>query len=461
MIAIAFLCPDKKTTMRKWLRNPIEKLSVDLAVLIGRGLVSKKNFDGQEYIYIQDYYIKAVEELWNAAGSRAFEIFPSEAGIPYPPDAGLIQIVTEIEIRKFLDNPPDSNLPLIRIALGESGSIITLASFLRTKLLDAALLKIKAFTNEPQCNDYIHEEMNRLLPGCEAPIETSLGMLRKEIAATARALTENHSQTYRFWICLCKLIRNYPNAIRRTFKIMTPFLQAVDVVEIYNAYYHEKSLTSDGENSIIGQIESQMSNPPYFFTMEDISKFTDKYGKMFAEIIPRSDLAAVVKKRTESGGSKLAGILAFRGTKNEHLYVEKKSILKALLYRASKISAPIAESIRAEWRAILRNYHSVLSMYNDTNFEILVTQKVKESDPFIVTCYLDPRLNNLRSDISQIKASSGDAEFIFKGGVMAPLRKILKLERDVLYTEALRGLPLWYRLPFVIFFIRFLGRIHD
>ncbi|MDR0540201.1 MAG: hypothetical protein LBG74_06840 [Spirochaetaceae bacterium] len=462
MIAAAFFQRRKNHNLNDWLISPQEKWREDSGVLFNEAKLEKRIYNEKEYIFLKDYFINAVRQLWMIQGGNYAEPFPHESKIPYPVPQDLLQVVTPIDLKKFLTHPPESNFPLLRLAIGDNGSIITLASYLRTKLLEGALIRIRAFIVMPQNLDYIREGIKRLMPDSESYREAALNMLRKETLYAARALEESDNKTYRFWICLRKVIHNYPGASGVPVSKVVSFLQAADVIELFNEYYHERFANESGENSLIGQIESQMAKPPYFFTAAVIAKFTDKHGKPFSDIMPQNDLLSILQKRSSPQvQDKLPEMLIFSNPEKERFYVIKKCLFTAFLFRMNKARQPVIEAVRREWAEDFAEYHRTAAMKNDFEFEVFIAGKLRLVDSFLSTIYLDNRLPMLKKELAATNKLPGIVESLFDGYTIEPLHKIFKLERKALLRVITADLPFWHRLPFVVAIIRLLRGIHD
>ena len=462
LLAVAFFKRREGAKWAEWFSQTEFKYKVELEHLLREGHCEKKVVDQKKLLLFSDFFADVVREMWIKKGDNINEPFPNKNSVDFVIPDDLIQTVTADGWPKLIENPPEKKLPVFDLVLGNSGSILVLSTYITTRLLDYAFLKIKEFLADPQAKEYCRNSIKGMLPSIEASIDVILNAIRRETVESVRDIEESNTDIHRFWVCMCRCLKD----IRENLKIQESralaVIQAACVIEIYNKYYHDKMSNEIGQSSIMKEIEQQLMDAPYFYSLSMILNFTNKYGKPVTNIATRNDLTNILLKRSHASRiGKIPDILGFSNLHKEQIYVLKNCLFQGFDYKINRAKAPAADAIKQEWTKAIKEYHKTISMKNDIDFESEVIRKVRGIDSLLVTVYLDNRLVILKNEMTDSEFADSPAENFFDGPRLKPLHKLLHLERRYVLSQIHAELPLWYRIPLFVFIIRFLRGIYD
>ncbi|MDR2491488.1 MAG: hypothetical protein LBD20_08830 [Spirochaetaceae bacterium] len=462
LLAIAFFKRRENSKWAEWFSQIEYKYKMELEHLVREGHCEKKIVDEKGRLFFSDFIADAVRDLWVKSSANPNELFPSKSSVSFEIPDDLIKTVTADDWQKIIANPPEAKLPVFNLLLGNCGSILVLSTFITTRLLDGAFLKIKEFLVDPQAKEYCRNAIKGMLPSIESSIDVIFNTIRRETTESIRDIEESNTDVHRFWICLCKCLKS----IRESLKILEPrasvVIQAAAVIEIYNKYYHDKMSNEIGQSSVMKEIEQQLMHSPYFFSLTMILNFTNKYGKPITSIATRNDLTNMLLKRSHASRiGKLPDILGFADSHKEQMYVLKNCLFHGVEHKINRVKTPAADAIKQEWLKIVKEYHKTNAMKNDIDFETEVIKKVRSIDSFLLIVYLDSRLVLLKNEMTDSEFSVSPAEAFFEGPHIKPLHKLLHLDRRFLLSQVHSELPIWYRIPLFVVIIRVLRGIHD
>ena len=356
---------------------------------------------------------------------------------------------------------PESKENSFLYALNYNGDIPALifpGSYTTEKLLNLALGKIKLFLSKDESRDYMQKRLMVANPGKEFTVKT---FITKTMAHSVNSFqnVKESGDNYILWGQLCAFIKQ--EFVKKNEKLPDEIalLQAAGILEYLNNYYRNKTQKDLQTDTALKNLLLAFQKAPYYFTMKQITQFTDSRGVPLLGQYSEETLQNFMKQKASSSEKYIIpDILTFTNASNDRFYLLTEKVVPLLISLINEARKPVRELCIKKWHEMLMNFEQDDSMKNDTAFNELLKEITAHSVPnlygllnasFILSIIADPRLNEIQAmEINRI----------FPAGKPAAYSEILMLNRHEILSDTKILLPFWYTIPIISSIIAFFKR---
>ena len=341
---------------------------------------------------------------------------------------------------------------------GDIPALIFPGSYTTEKLLNLALGKIKLFLSKDESRDYMQKRLMVANPGKEFTVKT---FITKTMAHSVNSFqnVKESGDNYILWGQLCAFIKQ--EFVKKNEKLPDEIalLQAAGILEYLNNYYRNKTQKDLQTDTALKNLLLAFQKAPYYFTMKQITQFTDSRGVPLLGQYSEETLQNFMKQKASSSEKYIIpDILTFTNASNDRFYLLTEKVVPLLISLINEARKPVRELCIKKWHEMLMNFEQDDSMKNDTAFNELLKEITAHSVPnlygllnasFILSIIADPRLNEIQAmEINRI----------FPAGKPAAYSEILMLNRHEILSDTKILLPFWYTIPIISSIIAFFKR---
>ena len=356
---------------------------------------------------------------------------------------------------------PESKENSFLYALNYNGDIPALVfpgSYTTEKLLNLALDKIKLFLSKDESRDYMQKRLMVANPGKEFTVKTFITKIMAHSVNSFQNVKES-GDNYILWGQLCAFIKQEFAKKNEKLPDEIALLQAAGILEYLNNYYRNKAQKDVQTDTALKNLLLAFQKAPYYFTMKQITQFTDSRGVPLLGQYSEETLQNFMKEKASSSEKYIIpDILTFTNSSNDRFYLLTEKVVPLLISLINEARKPVRELCIKKWHEMLMNFEQDDSMKNDTAFNELLKEITAHSAPnlygllnasFILSIIADPRLNEIQAmEINRI----------FPTGKPAAYSEILMLSRHEILSDTKILLPFWYTIPIISSIIAFFKR---
>jgi hypothetical protein len=237
-------------------------------------------------------------------------------------------------------------------------------------------------------------------------------------------------------------------------------LQAVLVVEVYNNYYKGKVSREKEAETAFRNLELQLEKPPYYYTLDEIIRFTDTKGVPLLGQYTQEALEQFLKTKTTTSEAKdkLPDVLIVQGHKGEKWFVKKSKMLVLCFKLLGEVRPKVKTAISQRWFRLMQNYETEPAMQDEDAFEQELWELTERLSPPLVALLDDKKLYLVHTEFEKGENGIPDNTRLFYKGTLVPLSELLLLKQKDLLTDVKVLLPFWYSLPIISSLIAFFKR---
>ncbi|MDR2467984.1 MAG: hypothetical protein LBD22_03395 [Spirochaetaceae bacterium] len=447
-----------------WTKRARERFDAELNMLIESGDCSIQKNNGAEYIYMPSFFIERVRSVWSTIEDQEKNIFPGDKKIKIDPPPELLRPVSDHDFIKLLRNPQHEDLPIIQLNFsGNLGSTYFLASFIESRLLDAAISKVRVCLLSKDNRGYCLTRIRSIFPDRFMQANIILDLIVKNPIGCITHMRSGNDGSFLVWIKLCEFIKElYQTDTTAPTEADFAVLQGATIIEVYNNYYSELAAKENEKENLLAELYTKLNDPPYFWTFTEIYKIVGKNGKPVIESIPHEAITDYILKRTYDTGNSAAlpPLLVFYDEFKEKCFAKKETVLSAFSALITTSRKTVADKIRTRWFKILKQYRIDNAMRSDMMFETLLIRVIKQIRPFVIILYQDTKLRLLRKEFSSDAADAAFNDKFFMGSELKSLTALYEIDRRNIMKDVKLSLPFWYSMPLLVALIRFFKGIN-
>jgi hypothetical protein len=359
------------------------------------------------------------------------------------------------EIDGRLSSLPDPQ-EIIRIHLPDKcGTTLMPAFMIPRRLMEISLMKVGHFLQSSNNKEYMLNKMNSLMH------DTKQGMkdfFDKIITNPSDCLSEMERVAdfpYLFWTYFCPLVKNDMGRKKDLYPEDTAVLQAVRIIEICSGFYRSIAARKRDLEAAFKILEDRMDNPPYRYTMEEISSFTNEKGIYLLKTYTWEELQAYVKRASgESKNGLLPEWLIMKAVDGKRCFVKKTYYLSICTGMISEVRPLIKEVITDRWTTITKEFSKEAAMDSEAEFNKLLEKQTKIINPALSEILGDPKLFLLYSELERANAVPKYSRII-KDNALIPYSGLYSIKRRDMLTDVRLAIPFWYSIPIIVAIIAF------
>ena len=399
-----------------------------------------------------------VTGFFNAAFAERYKEIKNNATVPFPtiqdmpkqtPGEVLIKSeYTEI-IFDLLKNqkPDDKNLYAIIVPMNLP-SIIFPGNVPVSILVNASLEKMQHMLEKDEYHDYYLKKLRISNPGKEISVKNFFSQFVKSPEEALQSL-KNSADCFYFWSQLCYFIKQDYEKVKDFTQEDINVLQAVAISEIVTSFYKNESAKNMQQENALRSVQSHMKQPPYFFTMDGILKFTDAKGVPLQGQYKDEALKEFLQKETtDAMANELPNLLVFKTASGARYFIYKEKVFPLVIRMCNELHDTINDEITREWYEILLNYDKRKEMTDDNAFNQRLEKEVEKLNPVLYALLNATFLSVLNIEMARSN-KAGNSANLFLGDNLLPYSNLLMLNRQTILANAKILLPFWYTIPFL------------
>ncbi|MDR0399512.1 MAG: hypothetical protein LBH51_01040 [Treponema sp.] len=403
-------------------------------------------------IYLPYYMVDRLKEAYHDLDAVADVPFPNEETfkVKLPQDQVLV-VNLGYGLNAYFDEFSGSRIPIVKMIFpDQSMDALILGAMIPHILLEAAVFKIRNYFDQHNNKEYILHKLMPMLQGREGILRENVEMVVARPRDCLDSIERGGEIAYLFWASLCSLIKGDIHKKIDRFTSDIAVLEAVCVIEICLNYYRSRLQKERVKETALRCLDQNMDRAPYYFTQNQIIKFTDPKGTPLLNQYTPDDLNAHIKKMTtENVDGMLPEWLVVQTKNNEPYYLKKDRYLPLVARLILDAQGGMKQAILNRWTAMLNNFKSEPAMDNDAEFDRLLAGLNASSNPLLSGFLDDKKLYLVFDEVERVQKAVPVAFRIYERGRLLPYSQLFSLKRRELIFDAKMFLPFWYFIPVI------------
>lgn len=440
--------------LEKYISNTAEQLRDELAKLTDSRQICivSPTAESRTIVvigFLIDKYAARYKEI-EASGSKM--PFPVAADLPRKIPAEKIlemRSCTELLV-SLLDEEDLSSQKLYGITFSNDLAVILLPSSVSAqRLVTLALKKVRLMLNKDEFHDYFLKKLVISNPGKEISVKNSFTHF-VDNPDDALEVMKNSNDSYYFWSQLCFYIKQDYEKVTDFTAEDIALLQSVHIIEVASNYYRNKAQQEYQRSVALKNLSQLLAKPPYYFTYDDITRFTDSRGIPLLGQYTQADLNEYLEDITTTArAGELPEVLTFKVEPDKHYYISKQRVVSLVLRLCSDAHDTIRHTVTQEWFKALKNFDTLPEMSDQQVFEKKLSEVLKSTSPVLYALLHASFLAIVNNETQESQMPGAARLNLFYHGELLPYSDLLMLSRQELLTDARILLPFWYTIPFL------------
>ncbi|GHV87141.1 hypothetical protein AGMMS50255_4370 [Spirochaetia bacterium] len=215
-----------------------------------------------------------------------------------------------------------------------------------------------------------------------------------------------------------------------------------------------------GGESAFRSLEQRMEQPPCYYSLGAITKFTNKQGGLLLGKYSPEELEAYIRKRTtESVNNEAPDWLIIQDGGDERWFIQKDKYLPLAGNMLTSVRLEVKGEITDRWTKMIRDFDHEEAMDSDTEFDRLLTTRLESVQPMLMIVLKDEKLFMVYEEMERSPEGVPASLRIFDDDKLLPMSILLQLNRRELFLDAKITLPFWYSIPVLIHIIAFFSSL--
>ena len=432
-----------------YLGNPIPQMEKAFKPLIeSMQIVILDSNSAKKMIFVTGYFNTTFAERYKEIQSNPNLPFPTIQDLPkQTPMEVLIKTEYAEIIFELLKTQKSDDKSLYVIVVPKNlPSIIFPGNVPISILVNASLEKMRLMLARPEYHDYYLKKLKVANPNKEISVRNFFKQLVKSPEDALLSL-KSSSDCYYFWGQLCHFIRLDYEKVKDFTQEDINILQAVAISEIVAAFYKNESTKTMQQELAIKAVQGKLKQPPYFFTMDGILKFTDAKGVPLQGQYSDEALKEFLQKETtDANKNELPNMLVFKTEDGTKYFIYKEKVFPLVNRMCGEAHDTISQILKDEWYNLLLNFEKSSEMMDDRIFNSRLEKEVRINSPVLHAILGATFLSVLNSEIIENQHGPHYAP-LFSGEDLLPYSTLLMLNRQNVLADAKILLPFWYTIP--------------
>ncbi len=396
--------------------------------------------------------------------TRRYADIKSNPTIPFPNDKDLpkripSEIITRVQatdlLYKLLEKQELNEKFLYGLVLPHDAPLLLYPSSVPAMtLVEESIEKIRHSLKKEEHHDYFLKKITISNPGKEMSSKNFFNTFVDKPEATMMLLKDPTDYFY-LWNQLCFFIRKDYEKVKDFTQEDVSLLQAVSVAEIAANFYKGKAQANAQKAEALRLLDAHLSQPPYYYSFDDVLKFVDQKGQPLSELCSDEDIKNYLHERSSvSMSNELPELLIFKTEMDKRYFIFKSKVLKLLMRLCADARETIRETIKNHWNAVLMNFDMLPEMKEDKAFERRLEREIQLQSPILYSLLTASFLPLIHYEHDQ--SEPGSKVSFYVDGHLIPYSEMLLMNRQELLTDAKILLPFWYTTPIISFFAKLL-----
>ncbi|WP_294428193.1 hypothetical protein [uncultured Treponema sp.] len=442
-----------------YLEDPVPALQKELDKLSDSHQIMLVNITpDKQGILVIPFYIERFAERYRDISVNPSLPFPSEADLPKgTPQEILVKESAADLIGKLLKHQELNEKTLYGLILPHNAPSILLPSTISVvTLIEDAVGKIQNMLKKEEHHDYFLKKLTVSNPGREMIVKNFFNAFVDRPDHSLETLSQT-TESFYLWNQLCFFIKQDYEKIKDYTQEDLSCLQAVYITEVGANYFKTEAQERAKKEGALKTLESHLLKPPYYFTFDEIIKFTDNKGVPLLGQYTEDELKDYLHKKTqEAPVQELPDLLVFKTYDDQRYFIFKSKVLPLILRLCTDARISVLDAIKTHWSEVLRQFDVLPEMKDPRAFEDRLEREIRIQSPILSALLHSSFLPLLSYD-----ASGGDDTSkisLFVNDQLLPYSDILLMSRQELLNDAKIMLPFWYSMPLIAWIAKMLLR---
>lgn len=450
---------EEQPSLACYLENPAAALQPELEKLTDAHLIMPATTAAdKEGIVVIPFYIERFAERYKDIAVNPSLPFPSEADLPKGTPKEIITRENAAElIGRLLKHQDLNDKILYGLVLPHNAPSILLPSSVSVvTFIEAAVGKIQNMLKKEEHHDYFLKKLTVSNPGREMIVKNFFNAFVDRPDHSLETLSQT-TESFYLWNQLCFFIKQDYEKIKDYTQEDLSCLQAVYITEVGANYFKNEAQENAKKEGALKTLESLLLKPPYYFTFDEIIKFTDSKGIPLLGQYSEDELKEYLHSKTqEAPVQELPDLLVFKTYDDQRYFIFKSKVLPLILRLCTDARTSVLDAIKTQWSEVLRAFDTLPEMKDQKLFEDRLEKEIRIQSPILSALLHSSFLPLLSYD-----ASGGDDTSkisLFVNGQLLPYSDILLMSRQELLNDAKILLPFWYAMPLISWIAKLLLR---
>jgi len=445
--------------LARWINNADVEFKREINALLGNGKCILLADSMEGHIFLPDFCKEIIKAAYQNPDKHSGIPFINAGSMNIKIPTGYIRsvgILSDMEAF-FKDNANKTSDEIINLQFPQSyGNALILASMIPRKLMELALLKIHFFLNNEHNMAHILNTLSLQIKGKERVIKEFMDRILFRPLDCMLDMERFDDFIYLFWVHFCSLVKNDIKAKNEISDQDLAVLQAVYVIEVCGSLYRSAQVRKQESEAAFVRLEELMNNPPYRYTLGDISKFTNEKGVPLLEFYTEQELETYVRRAiTESKDGALPAWMTLQGLMDDRWFFKKERYLHICAAMLGDAQPQVRAALVKRWTKLIKEYLSEPAMEKDTEYEKLLKKLTNNIDPILPTVLEDPKLLWAYQELETALGTVPEAMRVFNRGALLPFYVLYALRRKDVIAAIKLDLPFWYSNPVILAILRF------
>ena len=433
-----------------YLGNPVPQLEKALEqLIISKQVVLLDANPAKKEIFVTGYLNSIFGKRYADIQKNPKFPFPTVQDLPKrTPETVLVKAEHSDLIFNLLKNQDggDKNLYVILVPQ-ELPSVLFPGDTPISILVNVSFQKIHTMLSKAESHDYYLKKISIANPGKEISVKNFFNQFIKSPEETLQSLRTS-SDCFYFWGQLCHFIKKDYENVKDFTQEDVSILQAVAIAEIVAAFYKNESAKTMQQELALKSVQNQMNQPPYYFTIDAILKFTDAKGvPLQGQYSDESLKQFLEKETTDALKNKLPNLLVFKTASGSRYFIYKEKVFPLVLRMCDELHDAVHDALKQEWHDALKEYKTLPEMNDDKAFNARLEKEVEKLSPILYSLLNATFLSVLNTEMTSDSQNTNSQNHLFYGDDLLPYATLLMLSRQTILYDAKILLPFWYTIP--------------
>ena len=450
---------DEQPTLACYLEDPVPALQPELDKLIeARQIFMTITAAEKTGILVIPFYIERFAERYKDIAVNPSLPFPSEADLPKGTPKEIVTRENAADIiGRLLKHQELNDKTLYGLTLPHNAPSILLPSSVSVvTLIEDSVGKIQNMLRKEEHHDYFLKKLTVSNPGRDMIVKNFFNAFVDRSDHSLETLSQT-TESFYLWNQLCFFIKQDYEKIKDYTQEDLSCLQAVYITEVGANYFKNEAAENARKDGALKTLEAQLLKPPYYFTFDEITRFTDSKGLPLLGQYSEDELKEFLRRKTqEAPVQELPDLLVFKTYDSTRYFIFKSKVLQLILRLCADARDSVLEAIKSHWSEVLRAFDFLPEMKDQNLFEERLEKEIRIQSPILSALLHSSFLPLLSYD-----ASGGDDTSkisLFVNGQLLPYSEILLMSRQEILNNAKIMLPFWYSMPVISWIAKLLLR---
>ncbi|MCL2382332.1 MAG: hypothetical protein FWC64_12235 [Treponema sp.] len=442
----------EKPEWLKWANDKAVKFWAEISPLVQKGKCELVADAAEGRIYMTSFYPQRIEKMYQSADRDADIPFFNEESLGITlPESQVRPLRCEFDLASYLADPQKQDTPILRITFPEKiEPALILASMVPRRAAEIALLKIRNYLRKGGNKDYILRKLLPQLQNKESGVRDQFNRILIRPLECYSEIAEGREFPCLFWAHFCVTLKNDIKNKKELLSGDIAAAQAAYIIDTISGYYKSLALKQRDMELAFRNLEGQLAKPPFFYTLDQVRKFTNSKGTLLLSQYTNNDLQTWLRKKTtESEKGALPALLIVNGDGDQTWFVLKEKMLALCIRLLAVARNQIKGALTERWRETLLDCRSEPAMENDETFEDVLLALVKKHCPMLAILLDDIKLPLVYGEAERNEKSAPLPVKIFEKGRRLPYSTLLLIRRKEVLSDVKFMIPLWYSIPIV------------